>query len=126
MLSQLKNAQSAGLETIAIPFSEMKLKIAEILKSKGYIEDFEKKKKKGRKAELDFLSVKLKYNGSQGAISGIKLVSKPSRRIYLGKGDMKPVMSGYGISVVSTPKGLMTGNDAKKIGIGGEELFKIW
>jgi small subunit ribosomal protein S8 len=126
MLIQIKNAQSAGLETIDVPFSAMKFKIAEILKKKGFIEEVENKKKKAHKAEVSFLDLKLKYTDGKGAINGIKLVSKPSRRIYAGKSDLKSVKSGFGISVISTPKGIMTGDEARKAGVGGEIIFEIW
>lgn len=126
MLIQLKNAQSAGLESIAVPFSEIKLKISEILKDKGFIEDVEKKKRKAHKAEVDYLDINLKYEDGKGAINGIKLISKPSRRMYAGKNDLKQVKSGFGLSIISTPKGVMTGSDAKKAGVGGEIIFEIW
>ena len=126
MLIQLKNAQSAGLENVAVPYSEMKNKIAEILKEKKFIEEVEVKKRKGRKSEISFLSIKLKYDDGVGAIDGIKFISKPSRRMYAGKADLKPVKSGFGVSVISTPKGIMTGDDAKKAGVGGEMIFEIW
>jgi small subunit ribosomal protein S8 len=126
MLVQIKNAQSAGLENVAVPFSEMKFRIAEILKNKGFIENVEKKKKKAHKVEVDFLNIELKYKDGVGAINDIKLISKPSRRMYAGKEALRQVKSGYGISVISTSKGLMTGDDAKKNGIGGETIFEIW
>jgi len=126
MLIQIKNAQSARLENVAVPYSEIKFKIAEILAAKGFIESVEKKKRKAKKAEVAFISLKLKYNEGEDAIKGIKLISKPSRRMYAGKNDLKPVRSGYGLSVVTTPNGVMTGDDAKKAGVGGEVIFEIW
>ena len=68
----------------------------------------------------------LKYENGVGAIGGIKMISKPSRRVYVGKDDLKPIRNGYGISVISTSKGLMTGDDAKKAGIGGEIICEVW
>lgn len=124
MLIQLKNAQSAGLDNIAVPYSKIKLQIAELLKRKGFVEEVENKKRKSNKSEVPFLSIKLKPSGD--SITGIKLISKPSRRIYAGKINLTPVKSGFGISVVSTPKGIMTGDEAKKAGTGGEVLFEIW
>lgn len=126
MLIQIKNAQSIGREDISIPFSAMKMRIAEILKENGYLENVENKKKKGRKAELPYLNLRLKYIDGRGTIKGIKLISKPSRRVYASKADLKPVKSGIGLSVVSTPRGVMAGKEAKKHGIGGEILFEIW
>ncbi len=126
MLTQLKNAQARSQSEIVLPFSKIKLAIASILQEKGFIESVEKKKRKTKKSEFDTLSIKLKYNNGVGAIDDIKLISKPSRKVYAGKGELKMVKSGYGISVVSTSKGVMSGENAKKAGLGGEVLFEIW
>ena len=72
------------------------------------------------------MAIGLKYENGAGAINDIKMISKPSRRMYVGKGELKPIKSGYGIAVISTSKGIMAGDDAKKAGIGGEILFEIW
>ena len=82
--------------------------------------------KKTKKSEVSILGVELKYENGVGAIGGIKMISKPSRRIYAGKDGLKPVKNGYGISVISTSKGLMTGDEAKKAGIGGEIICEVW
>ncbi len=126
MLTQIKNAQSRSKEEVVLPFSKMKLGIAEILKNRGFISGVEKKTKKMKKSEADFISVELKYENGIGAIGGIKMISRPSRRIYAGKNDLKPVRNGYGISIISTPKGLMTGSEAHKAGIGGEIICEVW
>lgn len=126
MLVQLKNAQSRGLEEVVLPFSKIKFSIAEILKNKGFISEVEKKKRKMKKAEVDILYIRLKYNNGIGAIDDVKLISKPSRRVYTGRDELRQVKNGYGVSVISTSKGLMTGEDARKAGIGGELIFEIW
>lgn len=126
MLIRIKNAQSAGLENVSVPYSKMKSEIAEVLKNKGFIEEVESKKRKARRVEVQFLDLKLKYTDGQGAISGVKFISKPSRRRYTGRSELKPVKSGFGVSVVSTSKGIMTGEEAKKAKVGGEVLFEIW
>lgn len=126
LLVQLKNAQAVGAENVAVPFSNLKLEIARILKDKGFIAEVEKKMRKARQAGIPYLQLKLKYTDSTGAISGIKLISKSSRRVYSGKHKLYPVKSGFGIAVVSTSKGLMTGQEARKAGVGGEVLFEIW
>ncbi|MEK7506622.1 MAG: 30S ribosomal protein S8 [Patescibacteria group bacterium] len=126
LLVQLKNAQAVGAENIAVPFSNLKLEIARILKDKGFIVEVEKKMRKARQAEIPYLQLKLKYTDGAGAINGIKLISKSSRRVYGGKLKLYPVKSGFGIAVVSTSKGLMTGQEARKAGVGGEILFEIW
>lgn len=126
MLTQLNNAQVAGHKEVTLPFSKIKLEIAKVLKEAGLLLDFDRKKTRAKKSEVEVLNLKLKYNGSTGVISGIKLISKPSRRVYVGKDKMKQVKSGFGISVVSTSRGLMTGDHARKLGIGGEAIFEIW
>jgi small subunit ribosomal protein S8 len=125
MLVQLKNAQSRGYAEMVLPFSKIKFEIAQVLKNKNFVSEVEKRKKKTKKTEFDTLAVGLKYENGVGAISEIKLVSKPSRRMYAGKGELKQIKSGYGISVLSTSKGIMAGDDAKKAGVGGEVIFEI-
>ncbi len=109
-------------ENIKTPYSKMDEEVLNILKINKYIEDFEKKGK-GTKKILD---IKLKYNDGQGVINGIKFISKPSRRIYSGYRDMASVKQGYGLSVVSTPDGLLTAREAKKNKVGGQLLFEMW
>ncbi len=126
MLIRIKNAQQAKQEHVLIPFSKNKLQIAEILKSAGFLTNVEKKTKKSKKSEKDYILMQLKYKNGDGGISGIRIISKPSRRMYAGSKDIKPVRSGYGISILSTPKGIMTSEEAKKQNLGGELLFEIW
>ena len=126
MLIGIKNAQAVGKENVLIPFSKIKLRILEILKDGGFIENFERRKKKGIKVEHEYLFVTLKYHDKEGAITNFKLVSKPSRHMYVGVEDLKPVRSGYGMAVVSTSKGIMSSKEAKKNNLGGEMLFEVW
>jgi len=126
MLTQIKNAQARGREEVILPFSKITFSIAEILRDSGFIKGVEKKVKKIKRSELTFFNIKLKYNNGVGAISGIKLISKPSRRIYAVKDDLRPIKDGYGISIVSTSKGIMTGDEARKMGIGGEVICEVW
>ncbi|MDO8574769.1 MAG: 30S ribosomal protein S8 [bacterium] len=119
MLTRIRNAQKAEHKTVAIPLSKIKLEIAKILKKEGYIEDFKKSDKQGKK----LLEIDLKY---PAAINEIKRVSKPGQRFYVKADKIKQVKSGYGISIISTPKGLMTNKEAKKSGLGGEALLEIW
>ena len=121
MLVQIKNAQAVGIEEVAVPFSRLKENIAGVLRQAGYLKSVEKKERKMHKAELPYLALTL-----GNAISGIKLVSKPSRRMYSGSSELGKVRSGFGLSVVSTSKGIMTGAQARKAGVGGEVLFEIW
>lgn len=126
MLVQIKNAQLVRHEQVVIPFSKMKFEIASILKNTGYLADVERKKKKGRKSEHEYLALTLKYEDSQSAINGIKIVSRPSRRMYIGAKDIRLVRSGYGLAILSTPKGIMSSKEARKQNVGGEVLFEIW
>jgi len=122
LLTQLKNAQAVKKENIKISYSNIKEKILEVLKNNDYIENFEKKGR-GAKRVLD---IKLKYDDGRGVINGIKFISKPSRRLYIGYKDIKPVKRGYGLLILSTPKGVMSGKEARKMKVGGEVLFEIW
>lgn len=122
LLIQIKNAQAVKKEGIKISYSKLKEKILEVLKDNNYIEDFDKK---GRGAKR-ILDVKLKYEDDQGVIDGIKFLSKPSRRFYIGYKDLRPVKRGYGMAILSTPKGILTGKEARKMKVGGELLFEIW
>jgi len=126
MLIRIKNAQMAKSEHVSVPLSKTKLKIAEILKDSGFLSNIEKKSKKGKKTEHEYLLLQLKYNDSEGALSGVKFISKPSRKIYIKSKDIKSVRSGYGISIISTPKGIMSSKDARKQNLGGEILFEVW
>lgn len=127
MLVQINNAQAVGKEQVSVPFSKMKLRIAQILKENGLLGDVERKKKKGRKSELEYLSIALKYGeDKRPAINGFKLISKPSRHMYTGAKEIKSVRSGYGIGVISTSKGVMSSKEAKKQNLGGEMLFEVW
>ena len=122
LLTQLKNAQAVKKESVKFAYSKMDEKVLQILEENHYIEDF-KKLGKGAKRILE---INLKYPADRVAIEGIYFVSKPSRRIYIGHKEIRPVRHGYGLIVLSTPKGILTGREAKKMKVGGEILFKIW
>ncbi len=126
MLTIIKNAQAVGHKSVIVPFSRMKLDVANTLKAQGYIGDVEKRQKKLKKSEVPYIHIMLQYKDDEGVIHGTSMKSKPSRRLYSGKNDLKPVRSGYGVSVISTSKGIMTGKEAYKAGLGGELLFEIW
>ena len=126
MLIRVKNAQMNKKERVLVSFSKANLEVAKILKNKNFIQDFERKKKKIKKTEHPFLEIKLNSGKQKPAIAGLKIVSKPSRRFYIKKEEIKPVVSGYGISIISTSKGIMTGEEAKKSNLGGELLAEVW
>ncbi|MBU3901237.1 30S ribosomal protein S8 [Patescibacteria group bacterium] len=122
LLTQIKNAQEAGHAIAATPFSGLKLAIAKIMEAEGFIAKAEKK----GVAPKEKLEIKLKYNQGVGAIAGLKRVSKPGQRVYAPAPKVKPVKQGYGLSIISTSQGLMSGQDAKKKKIGGEVLCEVW
>jgi len=120
---RIKNAGNVHKEEISIPFSKMKLAIAELLSAKGYIGAVTK----GAKGNAKYLNVELLYSGDgRPVVSGVRRMSKPSRRIYEGAKDIRRFRRGFGLSIFSTPKGIMADVDAKKNNLGGEFLFNIW
>ena len=126
MLIRIKNAQAVGKEQVSVPFSKIKLRIAQILKDRGFIGEVERRTKKGKKSEFEYISIELKYENKSPAISGFRMISKPSRHMYIGAGDIKPIRSGYGLGVISTSKGVMDSKEAKKQNLGGEMMFEVW
>jgi len=123
MLIQIKNAMMVKKPSVSIPFSNLKLEIAKVLQREGYLKTAVKKGKKIKKV----LVCDLAY-GEDGVskFHNVARVSKLSCRVYTGVKDLKPFRQGYGLLVLSTPKGIMTNKDAKLANVGGEVLFKIW
>ncbi|MCC6405351.1 MAG: 30S ribosomal protein S8 [Candidatus Yanofskybacteria bacterium] len=126
MLTRITNAQAVGHERVEVPFSNVRLQILQLLKSAGYVGDVERRKRKAKKSEIEYLDVALRYADGAGAISGLRIISRPSRHIYIKAAEIRPVRSGYGMAIVSTSKGIMTSQEAKKTGLGGEVMFEIW
>ncbi len=122
LLTKINNAQKVKKEGLKTGYSHFDMGVAEILERNGFVEEAVKK---GRMPKR-IIEIKLKYSDGKGAINGIKLISKSSRRIYAGYNSLKTVKSGYGIGVISTPKGVMTTKEARKQKLGGELLFEIW
>jgi len=122
LINSLKNASQRGLETVTVPYTKMQNSILNVLKSEGFIADFEEKGKAPKKN----LEVSLKYENGSPAIHGTKRISKSSKRIYKDVKSIYSVQSGYGIAVFSTPKGVMSDKQARKDNVGGESLFEIW
>ena len=123
MLTRIRNAVKAKFNSVDIPGSKLKVEIAKILKDEGYIRNY-KFLKDGKQG---ILRVYLKYGGGQSnVVYGLKRISKPSRRIYVRSKDIKTVLNGLGISILSTSKGVMTDKSARKENIGGEILCNIW
>jgi small subunit ribosomal protein S8 len=128
MLTRIRNGVSMSQSTIAMPSSKIKEEIARILKEEGYIETFEVVD--GEKPQMKMLRLKMKYVGDrrqkESVITGLVRISRPGRRVYTHKQDIPWVLSGIGISILSTPKGVMTGQRARQVGVGGEILCKVW
>lgn len=122
MIIMMKNASLAGKETVTFPYSKLKNAIAECLKKEGYIKDFSKKTRKG----FPVLEVELVYKDNSPKIKEAERISKQSRRVYFGMHDIHPVKGGFGILILSTPKGILSGREARKEQVGGEALFKLW
>lgn len=121
MLARIRNANRALLPTVELPHSKMKESIAGILKREGYIADFAVDGKIART-----LKVKLKYQGKKSVIEGMRRISTPGLRRYVGATEIPRVRGGLGVAVVSTSEGVMTGNQARKKNIGGELICYIW
>lgn len=122
MLTSIRNAQAVLKETVKIPFSKFKFELAKVLEKNGFVKKVEKK---GRGIKR-VIEIKLKYEDKIPVISGLKKISKPGQRIYAGAAEIKPVRSGYGISIISTSKGLMTDKEVRRQNIGGEVICKVW
>jgi small subunit ribosomal protein S8 len=124
MLTRVRNAISAHHDTVGMPTSNTKVALAKILKEEGFIEDYTVAKGSGPQGEL---KVALHYRGEgDPAISGIKRVSKPGLRVYVGKGEIPRFYGGLGVAILSTSKGVMTGKQARTEGVGGEVLCHVW
>lgn len=121
MLTRIRNGGRALKPTILVPHSKIKENMAKILKSEGYIGDVAVEGK-----EVKTIKISLKYNGKKNVIEGLKRISKPGLRKYVGSQEIPRVRGGLGIAVVSTPEGLLTDSQARKKNLGGELLCYIW
>ncbi len=128
MLTRVRNSVLTGQGLVAMPSSKIKVEIARILKEEGYIESYEVVD--GEIATKKTLRLRLKYVGERrhrrSVITGLERISRPGRRIYTPKTEIPWVVSGLGIAILSTPKGVMTGQRARQLGVGGEILCKVW
>jgi len=123
MFTRIRNGSTAKFEKVDLPSSKMKREIAKILKEEGFIKSF--KVIAGDRGH-EMLRIFLRYDASRKGIAHIKRVSKPGRRVYVGTEDIPSVMSGLGLSILSTPKGILTDKAARKANVGGEILCHIW
>ncbi len=128
MLTRIRNAMMSGQVLTAMPFSKIKEEIAKILKEEGYLESLEVAD--GEKPNQKVLRLKIKYIGERRerrpVIAGLERISRPGRRVYTKKQEIPWVLSGIGIAILSTPKGIMTGQRARQLNVGGELLCKVW
>ena len=126
ILTRIRNAHMARQDKVSIPYSKMKEEIARVLRDEGFIESYTI----GKEKPFKWIHVDLKYVGlrreRRPVITGLKRVSKPGRRIYTGYRDIPWVLSGMGISILTTPKGVMTGQEARQKRVGGEVLCYVW
>lgn len=126
MLTRIRNALMARKRTVAVPFSRMKTEIARILQEEGYIEAYSV----GEETPFKLIHLTLKYHGARRerrpVITAIERVSKPGRRVYRSRRELPIVLSGTGIAIVTTPRGVMTAQKARTEGVGGEVLCYVW
>ena len=122
LLAKIKNAEMAKKKKLTAPFSKFDLAVAKVLVKAGYLNDVQKKSSNRQ----SFLEIKLVDAKKRPVINGFKIISKPSRRIYIDYRRLSPVKQGYGLAVVSTPQGVLSGQEAKKKKVGGEYLFQVW
>ncbi len=122
MLNQIRNAGAVKKSEVSVSFSNLKYEVAKVLMQEGFVGEV----KKSAKGKNKIMKIGLKYDNGIFVISGLRRISKPGQRIYGKAMEIKRVRGGYGISVVSTPKGLMTNKAARKQKLGGEVLLEIW
>ena len=122
MIARIKNAQIRNHKKVQLPSSKFKVKIAEVLKSEGYIIDY----KVSQESNKPYLEISLKYHSGNPVISSIQRVSKPGRRIFSRAESLPKINNGLGIAIISTPKGVMSDIDARKQKVGGEIICKVF
>jgi small subunit ribosomal protein S8 len=121
MLTRIRNAGRALLPTVEMPHSRIKENLAQILKSEGYVAEVAVEGKPFKK-----IKIQLKYQGKKSVIEGLRRISKPGLRHYVGATEIPRVLGGLGVAVLSTPEGVMTGTQARKKNLGGELLCYVW
>lgn len=123
LLTRIRNGIRSHHAKVDVPSSKLKIEILRILKDEGYVGGYKLSEENGR----PLLKVALKYGANdQPVISHLNRVSSPGCRVYVGRNQIRPVLGGLGINILTTPRGVMTGRDARKLGVGGEVLCEIW
>jgi small subunit ribosomal protein S8 len=124
LLTRIRNAQHAGHTSIVVPRSKIKVAIVKILKEEGFVEGYIDDASQNYQG---IIKVFLRYGDShEGTIRGLKRISKPGRRIYVGKDDVPRVRNGLGIAILTTPRGVLTDHEARRAGVGGEVICHVW
>ena len=123
MFARIRNGSKAKFEKVDVPSSKIKREIAKILKEEGFIKNFKVVSDEDRH---EMIRIFLKYDATRKEIIHIKRISKPGRRVYVGKDSIPSVMSGLGFSILSTPRGILTDKAARKTNVGGEVLCYVW
>ncbi|MCS7061835.1 MAG: 30S ribosomal protein S8 [Thermoflexales bacterium] len=126
MLARIRNAAAVGHASVSAPASKLNIRVADILKEEGYLESYSVVEMGAKKT----LNLTLRYSGQRRSrkpvITDLRRVSSPGRRIYCGKNEIPRVLSGIGVAILSTPKGVITGSQARRLGVGGEVLCYVW
>ncbi len=123
LLTRIRNAINARQQKLDVPASKLKMEIARILKEEGYLANYKAMEENGRK----LLRLYIKYgSNNDAAITNLARISRPGCRVYVGHNEIPRVLGGLGISILTTPKGVMTGRQARKSGVGGEILCEVW
>lgn len=123
LLTRIRNGIRARHQRVEMPSSKLKVEVARILKEEGYIANF----KVAEEGKKKILKVFLRYgNDGKNSISVLERVSKPGRRVYVGAGEVPSVLGGLGVTIITTPQGVMTGKSARKSGVGGEVICSVW
>ena len=125
MLSTIKNSAMAGHQACEFPYTTLKERVALVMKNKGFLSDVKVFKPAGRKT-FKMIHVDLVFEGGVAKLSQIEMISKPGRRVYASAKELNRVLGGFGISVVSTPRGIMEGSDARRKKLGGEVICKVY
>ncbi|MEK7515239.1 MAG: 30S ribosomal protein S8 [Patescibacteria group bacterium] len=127
MITRIRNALAVRATHVLVPTSRMKVGIARVLQEAGYLESVERRTKKVRASEHEYIDLVFSRDtDGKPMINDMRLISKPSRHLYAKARELRPVQSGFGIAVLSTPKGIISSRAARKEGVGGEVLFEIW
>lgn len=123
LLIRIRNAGQRGHETVTVPASKLRAEVLRVLKAEGFISHYEKQDTE----QHPTYRIQLRYVGAgQPVIAGMRRISKPGRRVYVGKRDIPRVMAGLGIAILSTSKGVMTDQESRRTGLGGEVLCEVW